>query len=328
MQWYIGDILIKNRICLAPMAGVSNPSYMKICEEFGIGYAVTELISSEAIVRGNKKTFDMLKGIDTLNIPVAVQIFGSSPETMAKAASVICNLYSNVFIDINMGCPVPKVAVKSEAGSFLLKNPDKVYEIVKAVVSSVSVPVTVKIRSGWDSNHINAVDVSKKIEEAGAKAICIHARTRSQGYSGVADWDVIRKVKQSVSIPVLGNGDIKSPEDAKRMLDETNCDAVMIGRALLGNPWLIKNCINYLEGKELIKVSPVERVDMIFKHLNYLLEFKSEKQSCLEIRSHISWYLKGLPLANEVKNKVYKTTKVCDIIKVLEEYKEVLINDK
>lgn len=323
--WYIGDIFIKNKIAMAPMAGISNPSYMKILEEFGVGYAVTELISSEAIVRNNKKTFDMLNGIETLKMPVAVQIFGSNPETMAKAAKIITDLYDNVFIDINMGCPVPKVAVKSGAGSSLLRYPDKIYEIVSKVVASVSVPVTVKIRSGWDSNSINAPLVSRVIEKAGAKAICIHARTRSQGYSGKADWNIIKEVKNSVSIPVIGNGDIKKPEDAKRMLDETGCDAVMIGRGLLGNPWLIRDSIAYLKGREITSVNDIEKVDMALKHLKYLTDFKDEKLACLEIRNHISWYLKGVPGASDVKNKVYKTTKVCDIIKILSEFKEALL---
>lgn len=326
--WYIGDILIKNRIVMAPMAGISNPSYMRICEEFGVGYAVTELISSEAIVRANKKTFDMLNGIDTLKIPVAVQIFGSDPDTMAKAAKIITDLYDNVFIDINMGCPVPKVAVKSGAGSSLLKDPDKIYKIVSSVVASVKVPVTVKIRSGWDSSSINAVLVAKTIEKAGAKAICIHARTRSQGYSGKADWNIIKEVKKNVSIPVIGNGDVKKPEDVKRMLDDIGCDAVMIGRGLLGNPWLIRDSINYLNGKDLENVTDVDKVDMALKHLKYLTDFKNEKLACLEIRNHISWYLKGIPAASDVKNRVYKTTKVCDIIKILNEFKEALKYEK
>lgn len=328
MKWKIGNIEIKNQVALAPMAGISNPSYMKICEEMGVGYAVTELISAEAIVRDNKKTFDMLKGIDTLNIPLAIQIFGSDASTMAKAAKIITDLYQNVLIDINMGCPVPKVAVRAQAGSALLKDPDKIFDIVSSVVSAVNAPVTVKIRSGWDSNHINAVEVAKVIEKAGASAICVHPRTRSQGYSGKADWNIIKEVKENVSIPVIGNGDIKSPEDAKRMLEETKCDAVMIGRGVLGNPWLIKNIVNYLDGKDVIDVSIVDRIDMCLKHLKLLDSLKNEKLACLEIRNHISWYFKGIKGANELKNKVYQTTNIHDIILLLNEFKEAQNEEK
>ncbi len=322
MSWNIGNVEIENRVVLAPMAGISNPAYMKICEEMGVGYAVTELISTEAIIRGNKKTFEMLNGIDQLNIPVAVQIFGSNPDTMAKAARILVDSFKIKIIDINMGCPVPKVALRSQAGSGLLKDVGKIYDIVKAVVDAVPIPVSVKIRSGWDSNHINAVEVAKTVERAGASCICVHPRTRSQGYSGRADWSIIKEVKDSVSIPVIGNGDIRRPEDAKRMLLETGCDAVMIGRGVLGNPWLIKNTIRYLNGEELVDVTILDKINMCLKHLEYLKELRSERLACLEIRNHIGWYLKGVKDCNELKNKIYQSTNIHDIISILNEFKE------
>ena len=201
-------------------------------------------------------------------------------------------------------------------------DPNKVREIVKAVVEAVPIPVTVKIRSGWDQTSINAKEIAKICEEAGASAICVHARTRSQGYSGKADWNIIKEVKQAVSIPVIGNGDIKDIYSAKKMLEETGCDAIMIGRATLGNPWIIRDIVNYLENGTLpIPVSPIEKVDMCIKHLNYLLEIKNEKVAMLEMRNHIPWYLKGLPNVNEIKNKVYLTHDINDIINILKEYK-------
>lgn len=323
-MWKIGNIEIKNQIGLAPMAGISNPAYMKICEEMGIGWAVTELISAEAIVRENKKTFDMLNGIDKLNMPVGIQIFGSNPITMAKAAQVLVTSYKTSFIDINMGCPVPKVALRAHSGSALLKEPDKVYEIVKAVVQSVDVPVTVKIRSGWDNSSINAVEVAKMIEKAGASAITLHARTRAQGYSGKADWSIIKKVKESVSIPVIGNGDILSGSDAKKMFDETKCDAVMIGRGLLGNPFLIKQCLNYLEkGITIGEVTKNEKIEMIKKHFNYLLELKNEKLALLEMRTHTAYYLKGLEGAGVVKQKIMQTKTKDEFFDVINEYEGI-----
>lgn len=325
MKWNIGNIEIKNRVVLAPMAGISNPTFISIAQELGVGLAFTELISSEAIIRNNAKTLKMLKGIDEITIPVGVQLFGSNPDTLAASAKIITELYPNVFIDINMGCPVPKIAIKSGGGSALLKNPELIREIVTKVVAAVDVPVTVKIRSGWDSEHINAVEVAKIIEESGAKALSIHARTRAQGYSGKADWNIIKEVVKNVSIPVIGNGDVQTCYDAKKMLDDTKCSAVMIGRALMGNPWLIKECVDYLDNGALPKkVGFNEKIDMMEYHLNKLIENTSESQAVLEIRGHLLNYLKGLPENKEIKNNICKCKSSEEIIKILEEYRDFL----
>ena len=325
MKWNIGNIEIKNRVVLAPMAGISNPTFISIAQEMGVGLAFTELISSEAIIRNNAKTLEMLKGIDEITIPVGVQLFGSNSDSMAEAAKIITELYPNVFIDINMGCPVPKIAIKSGGGSALLKNPELIREIVTKVVAAVDTPVTVKIRSGWDSEHINAVEVAKIIEESGAKALSIHARTRAQGYSGKADWNIIKEVVKNVSIPVIGNGDVQTCYDAKKMLDDTKCSAVMIGRALMGNPWLIKECVDYLDNGTLPKkIDFNEKIDMMEYHLNKLIENTSESQAVLEIRGHLLNYLKGLPENKEIKNNICKCKSSEEIIKILEEYRKFL----
>ena len=325
MEWYIGDIKIKNQVVLAPMAGICNSAFRRICKEMGCGLIYAEMVSDKAITYNNQKTIDMLY-MTEMERPIVQQIFGSDKESFVIAAKYIYENMHPDIIDINMGCPVPKVAVRAQAGSALLKSPDKIYEIVKAVVESVPIPITVKIRSGWDFNSINAVEIAKIVEKAGASAICVHPRTRSQGYSGIADWTIIKLVKENVSIPVIGNGDIKSPEDARRMLNETGCDAVMIGRGVLGNPWIIENTINFFDGKDVKNPSSIERIDMCLKHLSYLKELKDEKQACLEIRNHIGWYLKGIKGANDVKNNVYKTTNICDIISILKEFKEGFIS--
>ena len=320
-MFYIGNVCVKNRVGLAPMAGISNASYIKLVSEMGLGFAVTELISSEAIFRGNEKTIEMLNGINDLDVPVGVQIFGGNPNSMAKAAKYICDNYKVSFIDINMGCPVPKVALRSQAGSSLMKNPERAYDIVKSVVDSVNVPVTVKIRSGQDSNSINAVEIAKLVEKAGASMITVHPRTRAQGYSGQADWSIIKSVKESVSIPVIGNGDIKSYLDAKRMLDETLCDGIMIGRAAIGNPWIIKECVDYLENGNLpSEISLSDRIDMIKKHIKYLLLIKPSKVVVLEMRMHISKYLKGIKGSNYVNSLINKADSIDEIYSILDEF--------
>lgn len=324
MKWKIGNVEIKNQVVLAPMAGISNTSYRKIIKEMGAGLIYAEMVSDKALTYGNDKTFDLLK-MSEEERPIAQQIFGSDVTSFVEAAKIVESTMRPDIIDINMGCPVPKVAIKNQAGSALLKNPDKIYEIVKAVVEGVKVPVTVKIRSGWDEKSINAVEVAKVIERAGASAITIHARTRSQGYSGKADWNIIKEVKEAVSIPVIGNGDVTSPYKAKEMLEMTKCDAVMIGRGVLGNPWLIKECVEYLEkGVISAYVTVEEKIAMMKRHYKLLLEDKNEKLALLEIRSHIIWYLKGLPNSKEMKNKICSCKTSEEIFTTLEEYlKEV-----
>lgn len=319
----IGNIEIQNPIVLAPMAGICNSAYRRIIKEMGCGLIYAEMVSDKAITYGSKKTIDMLYMTD-MERPIAQQIFGSDKDSFVTAAKYIYDNMHPDIIDINMGCPVPKVALRAQAGSALLKDPIKVFDIVSSVVKAVPVPVTVKIRSGWDQNHINAVEIAKVVEQAGAKAIAVHGRTRSQGYSGKADWNIIKQVKQAVTIPVIGNGDVISCYDAKKMLDETGCDAVMIGRGVLGNPWLIKECIDYIEnGKIPKKVSIDEKYDMILYHIHLLEQQKNEKVANLEMRTHIAYYLKGVPGASELKQKVFQTKNLTELKNLIKEYKEV-----
>lgn len=320
MSFKIGSVEIGGPIVLAPMAGISNSAYRKIIKSMGADLIYAEMVSDKAILYENAKTFDLLKMTD-YERPIAQQIFGSDKESFVVAAKRIEESMHPDIIDINMGCPVPKVAVRAQAGSALLKSPEKIYDIVKAVSEAVDVPVTVKIRSGWDEDHINAVEVAKVCEKAGAKAIAIHARTRSQGYSGRADWSIIKKVKETVNIPVIGNGDVTTPELAKRMMEETGCDAVMIGRGVLGNPWLIKQTKEYLKTGEIETIpSNRDKIDMIKRHYELLLQDKPEGLALLEIRSHAIWYLKGMPRSAEIKNKICASKSSKEIFDILEEY--------
>lgn len=325
-MWKIKNVEINGKIVVAPMAGISNMTFRRICKSMGASLVVAEMVSDKAITYGNEKTFELLRMNDDER-PISQQIFGSDVKSFVEAAKIVEEKMKPDIIDINMGCPVPKVAVKNQAGSALLKNPEKVGEIIKAVVGAVNVPVTVKIRSGWDQSSINAVEIAKIAEANGASAITVHARTRAQGYAGKADWNIIKEVVNAVDIPVIGNGDVVSCYDAKKMLDETECSAVMIGRGLLGNPWLIKECVEYLESGKLPEVIDYnEKIDMMEYHLNKLCEDKTEKQAVLEIRNHLLNYLKGLPENKEVKNQVCRCKSRLEIIKVLENYRNELKN--
>lgn len=320
MSFKIGNVEIKNKVVMAPMAGFSNTSYRSIIKQMGAGLIFAEMVSDKAICYNSKKTMDMLK-MKEEERPIAQQIFGSDKDSFVSAAKIIEKTMHPDIIDINMGCPVPKVALKSQAGSALLKNPEKIYEIVNAVVNAVNVPVTVKIRSGWDERSINAVEVAQICEKAGASAITVHPRTRSQGYSGQANWEIIKQVKAAVSIPVIGNGDVTSPYKAKEMLDKTNCDAVMIGRGCLGNPWLIKECVEYLEnGKILKEVSILEKIAMMKKHFSLLQEDKNETVALLEIRTNILYYLAGMPNNKEWKVKICNCKSKDELYALLDAY--------
>lgn len=319
MSFKLGTYEVNNKLILAPMAGVSNSPFRLLAREYGAGVVFAEMVSDKGIFFQNTKTLELLYMTDQEK-PAAQQIFGSDLETMVEAA-IFIDKHSNCdFIDINMGCPVPKVAISAQAGASLMKDPEKIYEIVKAIAGKVSKPVTVKIRSGWDNDSINAVEVAQQIQKAGAKAITVHARTRSQGYSGKADLDIIKAVKEAVSIPVIGNGDIIDGPSAKYMLEYTGCDAVMIGRAALGNPWVFREINAYLEGKEAPPRKNEEIKALMMRHFDDLARLRGEKIACLEMRSHGPWYLKGLPHAAEVRTKLVRCQSRDEYMDILDLY--------
>lgn len=289
----IGNVEIEKTAALAPMASVADKSYRLLCKEFGASYLVSEMISSKGLCFGDKKTARLCE-IENGERPMALQIFGEEPVYMGKAAYIL-NKYKPDIIDINMGCPVPKI-VGNGSGSALMKSTRTALEIAEETVKNSDCPVTVKIRAGWDNDSINAVEFAKALEQTGISAIAVHGRTRSQMYSGQADWDIIKQVKKAVSIPVIGNGDVKFPEDCKAMYEQTNCDLVMIGRGSYGKPWIFHEVKHYLEtGQKLPEISLEEKMSVMLRHGRMLCKYKGEKQGMKEMRKNVAWYIKGLP---------------------------------
>lgn len=312
----IGDIVMDNRVVLAPMAGVCNSAFRLTVKEFGAGLVYAEMISDKALNIRNQKTMDMLY-IDARENPMTLQIFGGDKENLVEAAKYVDKHTTADIIDINMGCPVNKI-IKCEAGAKWLLDPNKIYEMVSAVVDAVDKPVSVKMRIGWDDEHVFAVENALAAERAGVSAIAMHGRTRVQMYEGKANWDVLAEVKKHISVPFIGNGDVETPQDAKRMLDHTGADAVMIGRAALGNPWMMYQTVRYLETGELLpEPSLREKMDVCLLHFERLKALKGEKVAVLEMRSHASWYLKGLRGNGKIRNAINTAVTEADLRTVI-----------
>ena len=312
----IGNVILKNNILLAPMAGITNLPFRIMCEKFNPGLVCTEMVSSKGLFYDDKKTEELLN-MKTEKRPVAVQIFGNDMEAMAYSAKKISKIAD--IIDINMGCPAPKV-VKNGDGSKLMLDIELSRKIIQAVVENSSVPVTVKIRKGWDKDHINCIEFAKMAEQAGACAITIHGRTRDEFYSGTADWEIIKKLKQEVSIPVIGNGDIKSPQDALKMFEFAGVDGIMIGRAAIGNPWIFMQIQEYLQNGKMIEISNEKRLKIILEHIELQVEELGENTGIKEMRKHMTYYLKGLKDASAIRQKINTIETKDELVECITEY--------
>lgn len=311
----IGTVELKNNIILAPMAGVSDLPFRLLCARYGAGMTSMEMISAKAVLYNNRNTESLL-AIHPDEDVVSLQLFGSEPDIMAEIAKRIEERPFSV-LDINMGCPVPKI-VNNHEGSALMKNPELVYEIVRKISEAISKPVTAKFRKGFDENHVNAVEIAKACEAGGAKAVAVHGRTREQYYAGKADWSIIKAVKEAVNIPVIGNGDITSGADARRMIEETGCDGVMIGRAAEGNPFIFKEVTSYMEGQEYIPPTKDEIRKTILEHADLQLEYKGEYVGIREMRKHLSWYLKGFEGASKMRKEINEMETFDQLRKIIE----------
>ncbi|TBL69049.1 tRNA dihydrouridine synthase DusB [Paenibacillus thalictri] len=322
----IGNVVAPNNVVLAPMAGVCNPAFRLIAREFGCGLVCAEMVSDKAIIHGNSRTMEMLF-VDEREKPLSLQIFGGDTETLVEAAKYVDQHTNADIIDINMGCPVPKIT-KCDAGARWLLDPGKIEQMVSEVVKSVSKPLTVKMRIGWDDDHVYAVQNAKAVENGGGAAVSVHGRTRVQMYTGTANWEIIKEVKQSVGIPVIGNGDVFSPEDAKRMLDETGVDGVMIGRGALGNPWMLYRTVLYLTKGELPPdPTPQEKIRIAILHMDRLVSLKGEHVAVKEMRKHLAWYLKGLTGAARIKDVIMEQTKRDVMAGILQDFVDNMSND-
>lgn len=313
----IGNVELKNNLVLAPMAGVTDLAYRPLCMEMGAGMSVMEMVSAKAITYNNKKTHEMLR-IEESEHPVSLQIFGSEPEVMAEAVRRIEGECPYDILDVNMGCPVPKVVNNGE-GSALMKNPRLVGQIIEALVKATNKPVTVKFRTGFDAEHLNACEIAHVAEESGAAAVAVHGRTREQMYMGEADWDMIRRVKETVSIPVFGNGDLRSGADVVRMYEQTKCDGFMIARAARGNPWIFSEIIKYCEtGVQPDRPSLEELRDMMLRHARRIIETRDEFGGIREMRKHVAWYTAGLRNSSYIRREVNKVESYQDLEELLQ----------